>query len=162
MTSTGFTDTVLTRTRIGDQLFAVAVAEFLGDGERLVRRPGPALATGLLQRRQVEQLRWPLPAMLDLDAELAVKAISRAGYGLGAEAVLDALLCRRSVAHGETAARHMRLRHDLEIVLGPKITDSNSRRQTMPSVGVFTRPMPMTPRAPGAKSVFVAVRVSDS
>ncbi len=31
----------------------------------------------------------------------------------------------------------------------------------MPSVGVFTRPMPMTPRAPGASSVLVAVRVSD-
>src|SRR5208337_282180 len=109
--------------RIGDQLFAVAVVEFLGDDERLVRRPAPSLAAGLLERWQVEQLRRPLAAMLDLDAERAAIAISRAGYGLGAEAVLDALLCRRSVTHGETAARHMRLRHDLEIVLGPEIAD---------------------------------------
>ena len=78
--------------RIGDQLLAVAVIEFLGDGERLVRRPAPALAAGLLQRRQVEQLRRPLPAMLDLDAERAAIAIGRAGDRLGAEAVLDALL----------------------------------------------------------------------
>ena len=37
----------------------------------------------------------------------------------------------------------------------------NQVQKTMPSVGVFTRPIPMTPRAPGAKSVLVAVRVSD-
>src|SRR5271165_4658607 len=89
--------------RIGDQLLAVAVVEFLGDGERFVSRPAPALAAGLFQRRQVEQLRRPLPAMLDLDAKRAAITIGRAGYGLGAEAVLDALLCGRSVAHVETA-----------------------------------------------------------
>lgn len=61
--------------------------------------------------------------MLDLDAERAAIAIGHAGYRLGAGAVLDALLYRRSVAHGETAARHMRLRHDLEIFLGPEIED---------------------------------------
>src|SRR5271157_2232766 len=61
--------------------------------------------------------------MLDLDAERAAIAIGRAGYRLGAGAVLDALLRRRSVAHGETAARHMRLYHDLEIVLGPEVAD---------------------------------------
>src|SRR6516162_5806449 len=95
--------------RIGDQLLAVAVVELLGDGERLVRGPAPALAAGLLQRRQVEQLRRPLPAMLDLDAERAAIAIGRAGYGLGAGAVLDTLLRWRRVTYGETAARHMSL-----------------------------------------------------
>jgi hypothetical protein len=38
---------------------------------------------------------------------------------------------------------------------------SISRKQTMASVGVFTRPIPMTPLTPRARSVRVAVRVSD-
>ena len=50
---------------VGDELLAVAVIELLGDGERLVGGPAPALAAGLLQRRQVEQARRRLPAMLD-------------------------------------------------------------------------------------------------
>src|SRR6516162_1442298 len=96
--------------RIGDQLLAVAVVEFLGDGERLIRRPAPALAAGLLQRRQVEQLRRPLAAMLDLDAERAAIAIGRAGYRLGTGAVLDALLysaVRVSAVCDGTRAEHV-------------------------------------------------------
>src|SRR6202040_3292341 len=38
---------------------------------------------------------------------------------------------------------------------------SSSRRQTMASVGVLTRPIPITPRTPGVSNVLVAVRVSE-
>jgi len=42
------------RPRIGDQLFAVAIVEFLRDGQRLVGVPPPALTASLLQGGQVE------------------------------------------------------------------------------------------------------------
>jgi hypothetical protein len=44
---------------------------------------------------------------------------------------------------------------------GRKLRISSSRKQTMASVGVLTRPIPITPRTPGVSNVFVAVRVSD-
>ena len=43
---------------------------------------------------------------------------------------------------------------------GTKSQISNSRLHTMAKVGVFTRPIPMTPRAPRPR-MTVAVRVSD-
>jgi hypothetical protein len=42
------------RAWIGDELLALALIKFLSDGQSLLCRPAPALATGLLQRRQVK------------------------------------------------------------------------------------------------------------
>src|SRR6202045_2349539 len=43
------------RARIGDQLLAVAVIQLLRHRKSLVGRPAPTLATGLLQRGEVEE-----------------------------------------------------------------------------------------------------------
>jgi hypothetical protein len=50
---------------IGDDFLALTIVEFLRDRKGLICGPTPALAAGLLQRRQIKQTRWGLPAMLD-------------------------------------------------------------------------------------------------
>ena len=49
------------RARIGDQFLAVAVIKLLRHGKRLVGRPAPTLAAGLLQRGEIEEARRRLP-----------------------------------------------------------------------------------------------------
>src|SRR5665213_865024 len=62
--------------RIGDDLLALAVIEFLRHRERLAGRPAEARAAELLQRRQVVQLGWPLPLILDAHGKRTLKAFS--------------------------------------------------------------------------------------
>ncbi len=59
----------------------------------------------------------------DKYAERASMAVGRAGDGFRTEAIFYALLWRRSVAYGKTAAGHVRLRRNLEIILRPEIAD---------------------------------------
>src|SRR5208337_3975111 len=78
-----------------------------------------------------------------------------------ADAVFDPHFGGRGMTYREAAACDSRGGDNLKIVLGLEVRISSSRRQTMASVGVLTRPMPITPRTPGASNVFVAVRVRE-
>ena len=102
---------------IGRQLLALAVVKFLRDRERLVRAPAPPLAAGLLQRRQIEQARRRLPAMLDRDGHGTGVFGSGLDDGVGHGAVANACFDRWRVAHYEGAALDLGCRHDLEIVV---------------------------------------------
>src|SRR5262249_47048457 len=111
------------RARVGDELLALAVVEFLGHGKRPVRGPPPALTTGLLQRRQVEQARRPLSTMLDRHAERTGVVGRGPSDQLRPSSILDTLLWRRGMPHGEAAVGDLGGGDDLEIVLDAKVAD---------------------------------------
>ena len=106
-----------------DQLLAVAVIKLLGDGQRLVGVPAPALAAGLLQGRQVEQTRRPLALLLHRHRQRTLAAFRRLRDRLRPLPVLDAVLGRRRVAHREAALLDGRGGDDLEIILRLEIDD---------------------------------------
>ena len=105
------------------KLFALAIVELLRDRKGLVGGPAPALATGLLQRRQIEQARRGLPAMLHRHSEWAGMPGGGPGDGFGHRAVPDAGLGRRGMAHEEGAILDFGRSHDLEIMLDAEISD---------------------------------------
>ena len=108
---------------VGDELLALAIVELLRDRKGLVGGPAPALAAGLLQRRQVEQARRRLPAMLDRHGEWAGVLGGGLGDGFGHGAIPDAGLGRRGMAHEEGAILDLGRGHDLEIVLDAEVAD---------------------------------------
>ena len=93
------------------------------DRKGLVGGPAPALAAGLLQRRQIEQARRGLPAMLDRHGQRAGVPGGGLGDGFGRGAVPDAGLGRRGVAHEEAAILDLGRGDDLEIILDAEIPD---------------------------------------
>ena len=92
--------------RIGDDLLALAVIELLRHLERLAGRPAEARAAEFLQRRQIVQLGWSLPLVLDAHAKRALETLSGVDDGLGNLTLENSLL--RRVAHLELAARNFR------------------------------------------------------
>src|SRR3954452_19999620 len=88
--------------RICDDLLALAVIELLRHRERLAGRPAEARAAEFLQRRQIVQLGWPLPLVLDTYAKRALETLSGVDNGLGNLTLEDSLL--RCVPQLELAA----------------------------------------------------------
>src|SRR6202045_1418753 len=111
------------RAWIGDQLLAVAVIQLLRHQKRLVGRPTPTLATGLLQGGEIEKTRRRLPLFFNRDAEWPLMAGCGLCDRLGAEALLDPHFGGRGMTHQEAAACDGRRGHDLKIVLGPEVAD---------------------------------------
>src|SRR5262245_15892708 len=111
------------RARIGNELLALAVVELLRDRKGLVGGPTPALAAGLLQRRQVEQARRPLSTMLDRHAERP--GVVGRGFSdqLRPSAILNTLLWRRGMPHREAAVGDLGGGNNLEIVLDAEVAD---------------------------------------
>src|SRR5215470_20009302 len=108
---------------VGDDLLTLAIIKLLRDPKGFVGGPAPALATGLLQRRQIEQARRGLPAMLHRHSEWAGMPGGGPGDGFGHRSLPDAGLGRRGVAHEEGAILDFGRRHDLEIILDAEISD---------------------------------------
>src|SRR6516164_5929197 len=109
--------------RIGDDLLALAVVEFLRHRERLARRPAEARAAYFLQRRQIVQFGWPLPLSLDAHAKRALKALSGVDDGLGDLTLEDSLLRRMSPLRKLPAASSrcgMRRRSESSSVRSPR------------------------------------------
>jgi hypothetical protein len=92
------------RARIGDQLLAVAVIQLLRHRKRLVGRPAPTLATGLLQRGEIEEAWRRLQLFFNRDAEWSLMPGRGLCDRLGAEALLDPHFGRRGMTHQEAAA----------------------------------------------------------
>src|ERR1700730_12831284 len=111
------------RARIGDQLLAVAVIKLLRHRKRLVGRPAPTLATGLLQRGEIEEAWRPLPVFFNRDAERPLMPCRGLCDRLGADALLDPHFGGRGMTHQKAAACDGRGSHDLKIVLGPEVAD---------------------------------------
>ena len=109
--------------RIGDELLAVTVIEFLGDGERPVSRPALALATMLLERRKVEELRRCAPLVLDLECNGSLEAGRCPGDRLRPSPILDAPGLGRCMPHPEISRSDRRGRFDLEIVFRLEVQD---------------------------------------
>ena len=107
--------------RIGDDLLAGAVIELLRHLERLAGRPAEARAAEFLQRRQIVQLRRPLPLVLDAHAKHALEIPRRIGDGLGRLAPDNSLL--RRVPHLEVSTGDFGSGDNLEIGKGNKIAD---------------------------------------
>src|SRR5450759_523448 len=85
--------------RVGDDLLALAVIELLRHRKRLAGRPAKARAAEFLQRRQIVQLGWPLPLVLDTYAQRALEPLSGVDDGLGNLTLEDSFL--RRMAHLE-------------------------------------------------------------
>ena len=107
--------------RIGDDLLALAVIELLRHLERLAGRPAEARAAEFLQRRQIVQLGWPLPLVLDAHAKRALETLSGIDDGLGNLTLEDSLL--RRVPHLELAARNFRGGDNFKIGDGHEVPD---------------------------------------
>jgi hypothetical protein len=144
--------------RIGDDLLALAVIQFLRHLKRLGGRPAEARAAEFLQRRQIVQFGRSLPLILDAHPKRALETPSRIDYVLGNFAPDNSLL--RRVPHLELTARHVGSGDNFKIGQRTKFRISNSRLHTIAKVGVFTRPTPITLRVPWPR-MTVAVRVSD-
>jgi len=71
------------RARVGDNLLALAVIEFLGNLQRSGRRPAEARAAQFLQRWQVVQPRRPLTLVLNPDLERPLEAFGECGDSHG-------------------------------------------------------------------------------
>src|ERR1700730_16538704 len=111
------------RARIGDQLLAGAVIKLLRHRKRLVGRPAPTLATGLLQRGEVEEAWRRLPLFFNRDAEGPLVPGGSLCDRRGADALLYPHFGGRSMTHQKAAACDGRGGHDLKIVLGPEVED---------------------------------------
>src|SRR3954470_25047661 len=83
--------------RIGNDLLALAVIEFLRELKRLAGRPAEARAAELLQRRQIVQFGGPLPLILHAYAKRARETVGGVDDGFGDLTLEDSLL--RRMAH---------------------------------------------------------------
>src|SRR5262245_61940775 len=92
--------------RVGDDLLALAVIEFLRHRERLAGRPAEARSAQFLQRRQIVQLGRSLPLVLDTYAKRALETLSGVDDALGNLTLEDSLL--RRMPHLELAAGNFR------------------------------------------------------
>jgi hypothetical protein len=81
--------------RIGDDLLALTIIELLRHLKCLAGRPAEARAAEFLQRRQIMQLGWPLPLILDAFASAISCAISRRTRQGGRMARASAATSRR-------------------------------------------------------------------
>ena len=99
--------------RVGQNLLARAVIEFLGNLERLRGRPAEAGAAQLLERGQVVQPGRALPPVLDTHPERTLEAPRRLEHLLRRLAFENAPL--RRVPHPQRPALGMRRGHHLEI-----------------------------------------------
>ena len=99
-----------------------------------------------------------MPLIVDAHSERALEIPSRIGNLLRNLAPDDSVL--RRVPHLELAAGNFRGGDNFKIADWHEFRISNSRLHTMAKVGVFTRPTPITLRAPCPR-MTVAVRVSD-
>src|SRR5208337_1207515 len=82
------------------------VIELLRHLERLAGRPAEARSAQFLQRRQIVQLGWSLPLVLDTYGKRALETLSGVDDGLGNLTLEDSLL--RRMAHPELAAGNFR------------------------------------------------------
>src|SRR5271157_6333674 len=105
--------------RIGDDLLALAVIEFLSDFQRLAGRPTEARAAQFLERGQIVELWRPLPLIFNTHAKRALEALGRVDDRLGVLPPDNSLL--RRVPHLELTAGYgrggdnfkIRLRHEI-------------------------------------------------
>ena len=142
--------------RVGQNLLARAVIEFLGNLERLRGRPAEAGAAQLLERGQVVQPGRALASVLDTHPERTREAPRRLEHLLRRLAFENAPL-RRVPASATPPPSACAVATTSKYPTGTKSRISISRRHAIARVGVLTRPMPITPFAP-RPSVTVAVR----